>query len=125
MKQGSPLKQLTDASFESAVATGDTIAVIEFWAAWCMPCRMLEPVFREIDASFGSRVTVAQVDTDAHRETARKYEVGAVPTILILRGGEVTDRFVGLTSYETIASAIESAIDSTQAVASGGEHPEK
>ncbi len=110
MTHGS-LQHLTDDTFGSAIESPGVVAAVEFWASWCMPCRMLEPVVRQLAGEFEERVIVAQVDTDQNRGLAHRFEVNAVPTILIFRDGLPVCRFVGLTGYDKLASALEDAIE--------------
>ena len=110
MAHGS-LHKLTDESFSAAVEPAGVTAVVEFWASWCMPCRMLEPVVRQLAGEFEGKVLVAQVDTDENRDLAHRFEITAVPTIVIFKDGAAVARFVGLTSYDKLASAVEDAIE--------------
>lgn len=110
MPNNSPLTQLTDANFSEVVEQPGVIAMVEFWASWCMPCRMLEPVVRQVAESFGDQIKVALVDTDKHRDTAQRFEINAVPTIVLFRDGEVIHRVIGLTSFEKLAGAIDAAL---------------
>ncbi|MEM9166750.1 MAG: thioredoxin family protein [Planctomycetota bacterium] len=108
MQQSANLIQLSDDTFDAAVA-GRVVAV-QFWASWCMPCRMLEPVVQHLAETFEGQAPIAQIDTDQHRETAKRFDITAVPTIVVLRDGKPVARFVGLTGYEKLASAIETAL---------------
>lgn len=119
MAHGS-LQKLTDDTFAAVVAAEGVVAVVEFWASWCNPCRMIEPVVRQLAAEFEGRAVVTQVDTDQNRELANRFEINAVPTILVLRGGEPFERFIGLTTYDRIAEAVESAIEGASSGASAG-----
>lgn len=110
MGQGT-LRQLTDDTFAEAVEPDGVIAAVEFWATWCMPCKMVEPVIRQLSEEFEGRVIVALVDTDQNRELANRFEINAVPTVVVFRGGTPVKRFVGLHGYDTLASAIEEAIE--------------
>ncbi len=114
MAQGS-LQQLTDETFASAVESEGVIAMVEFWASWCMPCRMLEPVVRQLASEFEGRVVVGQVDTDQNRDLAHRFDVNAVPTIVLFKDGDPVGRFVGLTGFDKLASAIEEAIEGLSA----------
>ncbi|MEL6497014.1 MAG: thioredoxin [Planctomycetota bacterium] len=110
MADGS-LHKLNDETFASAIESQGVIAVAEFWASWCMPCRMVEPVVRQLAGEFEGRVIVAQIDTDQNRDLAHRFEISAVPTIVIFKDGEPVSRFVGLTGYDKLASALEDAIE--------------
>ncbi|MEO1583960.1 MAG: thioredoxin domain-containing protein [Planctomycetota bacterium] len=106
-----PLLQLSDDTFDDTMAHAGGVVVVEFWAAWCNPCRMIEPVVQQVAADSardGSGVSVAQVDTDQNRELANRYEINAVPTIIIFKDGAPRTRFVGLVGYDKLATAIDS-----------------
>ncbi|MGP1273442.1 MAG: thioredoxin [Phycisphaerales bacterium] len=119
MSTSPPLNELTDDSFAETIETTPGVAMVEFWASWCMPCRMLEPVIREIASNYGPRIVVGQVDTDRHRDTARRFEVNAVPTVIIFQDGSPVQRFIGLTSFEKLAVSIDRALAASDAARSG------
>ena len=96
---------LTTETFDTSVSGGT--AVVEFGAPWCMPCRMMEPVLRQLAHTFAGRVRVMSVDTDRQQALAKRFEVRAVPTVLILREGQVIHRLVGLISFDRLVQAIE------------------
>lgn len=106
-----PLHSLTDETFASAVESAGVTAVVEFWASWCMPCRMLEPVVQQLAAAFEDKAVVGKVDTDANRDLAHRFEINAVPTIVVFKDGKPAGRFVGLTAYDKLASAVETAME--------------
>ena len=100
--------EFTDDNFESDVLQSDTPVVVDFWAEWCMPCRMIAPTIDEIAEEFQGRVRVGKMDIDANRNAAAKY-VSAIPTVIVFKDGEVSKKFVGLTNKDAIAAAIEEA----------------
>lgn len=102
---GTRIEILTAETFDTSVSEGT--AVVEFGAPWCMPCRMMEPVLRQLAHSFAGRARVMAVDTDRQPALAKRFEVRAVPTILVLREGTVVARLVGLISFERLAQALE------------------
>ncbi|MEM1027799.1 MAG: thioredoxin [Planctomycetota bacterium] len=89
--------ELTDANFDAEVVNSDQPVLVDFWAEWCMPCRMLAPVIDELSQEYDGKVKVGKVDTDANRETSVKYGISAIPTIILFKGGEVHKKFVGVT----------------------------
>ncbi|MCF6297085.1 MAG: thioredoxin [Flavobacteriaceae bacterium] len=88
--------ELTDATFEEVVLKSNKPVLVDFWAAWCGPCRMLIPIIDELESDFGDKVKVAKIDVDAHQEFAAKYGVRNIPTVLFFKGGEVADKQVGV-----------------------------
>lgn len=112
---GTRIESITGETFEAQALRGQV--VVEFGAAWCMPCRMIEPVIEQLAESYSGRVRVFKVDTDNDASLARQYEVRNVPTIVILSDGEVARRFVGLTTFERLAGAIEELLPADENVA--------
>ena len=88
--------EVSDASFDELVLKSDKPVLVDFWAAWCGPCRMLAPIVDELENDFGDKVKIAKVDVDAHQEFAAKYGVRNIPTVLMFKGGEVADKQVGV-----------------------------
>jgi len=88
--------EVTDATFDQVVLKSDKPVLVDFWAEWCGPCRMLTPIVEELSKDFGEKVTIAKVDVDANQEFAAKYGVRNIPTVLLFKGGEVADKQVGV-----------------------------
>lgn len=99
--------QFTDANFQDEVLGVDEPVLVDFWAEWCMPCRMLAPTIDAIAADYEGKARVGKVDTDANRETAMKYGISAIPTVILFQKGEVKKKFVGMTSKDDLAAAID------------------
>lgn len=95
---------LTAETFDTAVSDGAVL--VEFSARWCMPCRMLEPVMQQVAQSFTGRLRVMSVDTDQQSSLAERFDVKTVPTMLLMRDGQIVRRFSGLMSFERLALAI-------------------
>ncbi|MFG0274933.1 MAG: thioredoxin, partial [Phycisphaerales bacterium] len=89
--------EFTDANFESEVLQSEQPVLVDFWAEWCMPCRMLAPTIDELAGEFEGSAKIGKVDTDSNREVSIKYGISAIPTVLLFHGGEVKKKFVGLT----------------------------
>ncbi len=89
------ISDVTDAQFEEEVIKSDRPVLVDFWAEWCAPCRMLAPVVKEIADEFGDRIRVYKMDLDANPQTPQRYNVRAVPTLLLFKSGEVADQLVG------------------------------
>jgi len=91
------VKEFTDDNFEAEVVKNDTPVLVDFWAEWCMPCRMLGPTIDELAKDYDGKVKVGKVDTDANREVSMQYGISAIPTVILFKGGEVVHKFFGLT----------------------------
>jgi thioredoxin 1 len=90
------VKEFTDANFESEVINSAEPVLVDFWAEWCMPCRMLAPTIDKIAKDYGGKVKVGKLDTDANRDVSLKFGISAIPTVLLFHGGVVKQKFVGL-----------------------------
>ena len=99
--------EITDAMFEETVLNSDKPVVVDFWAAWCGPCRMVGPIIDEISNDYEGKAIVGKVDVDANQEFAAKYGVRNIPTVLIFKGGELVGRQVGVAPKATYAEAID------------------
>ena len=88
--------ELTDTNFESEVLQSDKPVLVDFWAEWCMPCRMLGPTIEKIAKDYAGKVKVGKVDTDANRDVSLRYGISAIPTVILFRDGQVAQKFVGL-----------------------------
>ncbi len=98
--------ELTDDNFEAEVINSDQPVLVDFWAEWCMPCRMIAPTIDELADEFAGKVKVGKVDTDANRDVSLKYGVRAIPTIILFNGGQVVRQFVGVTPKSEFAAEL-------------------
>ncbi len=101
--------EFTGENFEAEVLKAEGPVLVDFWAEWCMPCRMLAPTIDQLAADFAGKVKVGKVDTDANREIAERYQISAIPTVMVFVGGEIKHKFYGLTSKEDLAGALNEA----------------
>jgi thioredoxin 1 len=94
----------TDQSFTNE--TGSGTVLVDFWATWCGPCKMIAPVLEELDADMGDKVKIVKVDVDENQETAGKFGIMSIPTLLVLKDGEVVDKVVGYQPKEALAEVL-------------------
>ncbi|OYU84621.1 MAG: thioredoxin [Flavobacterium sp. BFFFF2] len=98
---------ITDATFDEVVLQSDKPVVVDFWATWCGPCRMVGPVIDEIHTEYEGRAVIGKVDVDTNQEFAAKYGVRNIPTVLVFHKGEVVGRQVGVAPKKSYTDAID------------------
>ncbi len=86
---------VTDASFADDVLLSDKPVIVDFWAAWCGPCRMVAPILEEIAGAHGDKVTIAKVDVDANPQVSQDYKILSIPTLLVFKGGKPVKQIIG------------------------------
>lgn len=99
----------TDSNFDAEVLRNAKPVLVDFWAEWCMPCKMLAPTIDEMAEEFAGKATVGKLDIDANQEVAANLGISAIPTVILFKGGKPVKKFVGLTSKEQLASALVEA----------------
>ena len=102
--------EITDATFDKLVLQSDKPVLVDFWAAWCGPCRMVGPIIDELSKEYDGKAVVGKVDVDNNQEFAAKYGVRNIPTVLLFKNGELVDRKVGVSPKQVYAEAIDSAL---------------
>ena len=102
--------EITDATFDEVVLQSDKPVMVDFWAAWCGPCRMVGPIIDELSNEYDGKAVVGKVDVDANQEFASKYGVRNIPTVLVFKNGELVGRQVGVAPKQTYAEALDAVI---------------
>ncbi len=102
--------EITDANFQELVLDAGQPAMIDFWAEWCGPCRMLTPVVKELSAEYEGRVVVGKVDVDSNPGISMKYGIRNIPTLLFFKNGEVVDKQVGVVPKGALVNKIEAIL---------------
>lgn len=100
------ITELDSASFESTISSSSVPVVVDFWAPWCGPCKAIAPILEELASELGDSVKICKVNVDNNSEIAGKFEIRAIPTILIFKNGSVADTIVGLTSKDDLKAKI-------------------
>mgnify|MGYP000857489860 FL=1 len=96
--------ELTNDNFEGTVHSG--VSLVDFWAPWCGPCRMVAPIIDELAQDFDGRANICKVNTDEQQDLAVKYGIRSIPTILIMKDGEIVDQVVGASSKQALSDKI-------------------
>ena len=102
--------EVNDANFEELVLKSDKPVLVDFWAEWCGPCRMVAPVVEELSHDYEGKILVTKVDVDSNPETAVKFGIRNIPTILFIKDGEVVDKHVGAAPKATLAEKIDAIL---------------
>ncbi len=106
----SAVKDIKESEFEQEVLQADIPVLVDFWAPWCGPCKMLGPVLEEVAAANDSRLKVIKVNVDENPDLAQKYEVMGIPAMFLFKDGEVIDSFTGAMSKQVLSDKIEKYI---------------
>lgn len=102
--------EITDSNFEEIVLKSEIPVMVDFWAAWCGPCRMVGPIIDEISDEYDGKAVVGKVDIDSHQQYAAQFGVRNIPTVLIFKNGELVDRKVGVSAKSDYMNALDSLI---------------
>jgi len=92
------IKQVTDATFEDDVLKSDKLVLVDYWAEWCGPCKMIAPILDEVSSDYEDKVSIAKVNVDDNQETPAKYGIRGIPTLMLFKNGQLVDTKVGALS---------------------------
>ena len=102
--------EFTDANFDEEVVNAETPVLVDFWAEWCMPCKMIEPIFVELADDYAGKVKFGRVNVDGSRQAAIKLGIQAIPTLLLFKGGQVVNKIVGVKGKGDLKTMIDAAL---------------
>jgi thioredoxin 1 len=104
----SAIKELSDANFQAQVKNGVTL--VDFWAPWCMPCKMMAPVLNETAEELGNSAKIGKLDVDSNRAASAKYGVRSIPTLILFKNGKEVNRFVGVKTKDFLLKEIKKVV---------------
>jgi thioredoxin 1 len=99
--------ELTDKDFDDTIHNADMPVLVDFWAPWCGPCKMMAPIIEEVAKDYQDKAKVGKLNTDEGRDSAMEFGISAIPTIILFKGGQVQKKWVGLTSKKDLSAAID------------------
>ncbi len=107
MAESENLLQVTDGDFEQQILQSDKPALVDFWAAWCGPCRTVGPVVEELAGEYAGKIKVAKLNVDENKETPTKYGIRGIPTLILFKDGQVVDQIVGAVPKSRIKELLD------------------
>jgi len=110
MTENGNLHNVSDSTFQQDVLNSGTPVLVDFWAPWCEPCRMIAPVVESLAGDYEGRMAVAKVNVDENPATAQKYQVMGIPTLILFKGGQPVERFVGYMPKEDLQRRVDAVL---------------
>ena|SRR5665647_1483070 len=101
------IKEISDKSFKNEVYSSDMAVVVDFWAPWCGPCKMLAPVMEQLDKEYGGKIKFVKVDVDKNPEISSKYNISSIPTIMVFKNKIVEDKLVGFSPKKVLEDKLK------------------
>ena len=105
---GQGVFEFTDGNFQSEVLDSDVPVLVDFWAPWCGPCKMLAPTIDQLASDYAGKARIGKVNTDENPGIATNYQISAIPTVMLFNGGQAVEKFVGVTPKDRFSSALDS-----------------
>ena len=102
--------ELTDTTFDETINSSDIPVLVDFWAPWCGPCKMIAPIIEEISKEYADKAKICKVNTDDHREAAVEYSITSIPTLILFNKGQIHKKWMGLTSKNDISAELDGLI---------------
>jgi len=102
--------EVTDGNFQDMIMDAETPALVDFWAVWCGPCRAVAPIVEEIAEEYDGRAVIAKMDVDANKEIATQLGIQAIPTLLLVKDGQIADRIVGVVDKRSLAARLDALL---------------
>ncbi len=102
--------EFNDENFQSEVLDADVPVLVDFWAPWCGPCKMIAPTIDELANDFAGRVKIGKMNTDDNQQTPMNYNIQGIPTVLLFKGGEVVDKVVGVANKEKFSAVLDAQL---------------